>query len=334
MNSPARVDPFTCLKVAKKLRVAHLKDSFYQRPFLVVQADPELRFRAFFYAVAICHQTYQLKQSDLHLYGWDYIEYVFTRLIEEQDDLLKPGYFIQHDEEAFMRKLASLFPSDNSQSTTSLDRLQERTNLLIQLDRYLRDQFQGSIVLLAETASGKLLNNGHGFYEVLEATPAFSDPLRKKSTFLVKLLEEAGLLCITDAEHIIPIMDYHMQRLLIRTGCVEITDMAVREALIQKQPLHDDTELRARCIESMQLIADHSGFPVVKMNDFFWSLGRSCCNEHPLCQAHTCEKNPCTFTEIVELESHQECFLQSCCKGFEDETYRQLWQPLVTTHFY
>ncbi len=81
-----------------------------------------------------------------------------------------------------------------------------------------------------------------------------------------------------------------MQRVLLRTGCVDIVDESLESDLKNKNPIADDHEIREACIESMKLIAETSGLSVFKMNDVFYTMGRSCCNEEMLCQSGICEK--------------------------------------------
>ncbi len=145
---------------------------------------------------------------------------------------------------------------------------------------------------------------------------------------------EAGLLNIHDSENFIPIMDYHMQRVLLRMGCVEITDKILRDKISSREPMQTDEPIRSACIGAFRLIAAGSGHPVIKLNDFFWSLGRSCCNENLLCQTGRCEKNPCTFEQIVELGDHHYCMFEGICTGSKNKSYRNLWQPVVQTHYY
>ena len=316
------------------LKTLKLRRKFYQRPFLLVAAPIEIRLRAFFYSVAICHQTYDLKNTELGLYGWDYLEHVFTQLMKQEDKLLVPGAMLPANITALSLRLAHLFSPDGLPNNTTLDRIEERVLFLINLDAFLDIHFNGSLVNLMKTANGKLLNEGNGFYEILPAALAFTDPMKKKITFLLKLLEEAGLVVISDKGNFLPIMDYHMQRVLMRLGCVEITDPYLHEKLVHHDQMESDEEIRSACISAFRIIADVSGHPVTKLNDFFWSLGRSCCNEEPLCEFHHCEKDPCTFFQIVDLKEHTACAFEQSCKGFKDQAYRNLWQPMVETHYY
>jgi hypothetical protein len=328
------IDQHTCLQTAELIRNVRLRESFYARPFLRVSAPTEIRLRGYFYAVAICHQTYHLQNKALNLFGWDYLEHVFTKLMNEQAPVLKPGHLSALPSTEVENMLASLFSLDGNAATTTLDRLPERAGMLIELDTLLDVQYQSSLSGLVEMSGNCLMNNGNGFYEVLPQLASFADPMRKKITFLLKLLEEAGMVSISDTDNFIPIMDYHMQRVLLRIGCVQVIDKILRDKLANREPLTDDIIIRSACIDAFKLIAKQSGYAITKMNDFFWSLGRSCCNEKPLCQVNHCEKDPCTFFEIVEIKEHANCYFKSCCKGYSDENFRKLWQPVVETHYY
>ena len=125
-----------------------------------------------------------------------------------------------------------------------------------------------------------------------------------------------------------------MQRVLLRTGCVEVNDQELKTKLQKRQAIKDDEPIRKACIEAMDIIAQTSAYHSFKMNDIFYTLGRSCCNEATLCRTHTCEKTPCTLTRAVILESHENCIFQTVCKGATNDNYHKYWQPQVQTHFY
>lgn len=80
-----------------------------------------------------------------------------------------------------------------------------------ELDIFIERYHNGSLVSLSESLNSHLIHSGKGYYEELSKVEAFSDPFRKKISFLIKLLEDAGLENIKDQENMIPIMDYHMQ---------------------------------------------------------------------------------------------------------------------------
>ncbi len=329
-----KLNPQQCRNVGREIRRYRLRNDFYARPFLSAPYDTELRYRMMFFAVAICHQTHTLHHPVLNLWGWDYLEHAFLEIAAKKPHLLDPAFLGRQQPDTLADMLSPWFAYDGNAQHCTLDRLDERTRLMIDASGFLTKHFNGKVSGLILSTQQMLINNGKGLYEIMKNTEAFADPMQKKTTFLIKLLEEAGLLKIKDTENFIPIMDYHMQRVLLRLGCVEIADDELYKKLVERKPLDSDTAVRSACIDAFRIIAGESRYPVTKMNDFFWSLGRSCCNETMLCSHGRCTKEPCTLTLIVNLKEHRQCILQSVCKGAGDEKYRKLWQPIVETHFY
>lgn len=323
-----------CRKVAEKIKTLKLRKDFYQRPYLQLSLDKESKMRMNFFAVAICHQTHKLYHPGLDIYGWDFIEHVFVELAKKNDSLLNPQWLTNTAVDEIARHLAHAFAHNPNPADCSLDRLEERAELMQDAARVLINDYDGQAGGIFDMAEMRLLNQGKGVYEQMPRFEAFADPQQKKTTFLLKLLEESNLLSIADPENLIPIMDYHMQRVLLRLGCVEIVDEEYREIIASRQLLDSDEPIRSLCIEAFKRIAQLSGHPITKMNDFFWSLGRSCCHETTLCHDGLCEKSPCTFTSIVKIDDHSRCVFQDICKGAESSKYRHLWQPVVSTHYY
>lgn len=330
----AVVNEAQCVRIAEIIKKLSPEPGFYQRKYLTLKAPEEVRFRMHFFAVAICHHTYTLHHPHLDLWGWDFIEHVFVRMAQQQAQIIDPAYLANVSPADVAGELAWWFSHDERHEHCSLDRLDERAALMIDAAKLLVQEFDGNVQTLFERSGGKLFNDKSGVYEALPRFEAFSDPLQKKSTFLIKLLMDAGMIEIYDARNFIPIMDYHMQRVLLRTGCVEVTDRELRGKLLRRDHLPTDEPVRSRCIDAFRIIADVSGKPVTRMNDYFWSLGRSCCNNTTLCHDHFCEKKPCTLSQIIQLGAHRHCVFVAVCPGAKYEKYRQLWQPVVTTHFY
>ncbi len=333
-DKPVSLNEGLCHKIGQTIGNHKLRDDFYNREFLSITLDVETKLRMHFFAVAICHQTHTLHHPGLNLWGWDYLEHAFIKIAKYHKELLNPAFLINLSVNKLSALLRPHFSTDQKPENCTLDRLDERSALMIGASGFISKNYNGKITELIEICGQKLYNNGKGLYETLRGMEAFSDPLQKKSTFLIKLLEEGGLIKIQDHKNFIPIMDYHMQRVLMRMGCVEIIDPELHGHLIKRKPVESDEDIRTACIEAFKIIALVSGHPITKMNDFFWSLGRSCCNETTLCKDGICDKNPCTFTQIVDIKSHNYCIFQKDCKGFRDDKYRNLWQPIIETHFY
>jgi len=334
MKSLTVVNTKQCLRVAKIIEPLKLKEDFYQRTYLNVAVDEETKFRMHFFAVAICHQTHSLFHPKLNIYGWDFIEHVFENLALTNSHLLQPQALIRMGLQEISKCLAENFSHTGNPADCSLDRLTERAGLMLDAARVLTNSFGGEVHRIFDISGNRLVNKKSGLYSLMLIFEAFADPQQKKTTFLIKLLEESNMIKIADPENFIPIMDYHMQRTLLRLGCVEIVDEAYRIIIVGRELLDSDEPVRSTCIEAFKIIAEFSGHRVTKMNDFFWSLGRSCCHETTLCHDHVCSKSPCTFAEIVALDDHSRCVFEAVCPGAHDEAYHRLWQPVVNTHYY
>jgi len=323
-----------CFKIGGVLKNIKIRPEFMEREFIKVEADRETKLRIYFMAAAICHQTHNLYNEKLNLWGWDYLEYGFLQMLRSGSAMFNPGYVCMSDQKEIIYYLQKTFSPDSNPENCTLDRLPERTEMLIEICKGVKENNHSSISELIDGCDGRLINDGKGLYEVLSKFTAFADPQKKKITFFLKLATDAGLLRIKDPENIIPIMDYHMQRVIMRMGCLEIKDEKLRSALVSKKTQTSDEVIRRACIEAVKIIADVSGHSIISINDFFWSLGRSCCNATTLCNDGFCMKQPCSFDLIVEIKKHDKCLFEGVCMGRSDHTYRELWEPVVETHFY
>ncbi|MBN1338759.1 MAG: hypothetical protein JXA03_05510 [Bacteroidales bacterium] len=330
----AYVNENQCERVGKTLSRIKIRPEFYKRDFLEISSDRETKLRMYFFAVAICHQTHQLQNSDSSIFGWDYMEKVFLRIMQKYTAFINPGYLTVIGEAQTAEYLAWLFGPKDKPYLCTLDRLQERAKLLIETAKLLRDKHSGSVSRMLDSGKGYLLRDGSGIYEILGEFKAYSDPHRKKSSFFLKLATEAGLIHINDQGNMAPIMDYHMQRVLLRTGCVEIDDNNLRLKLTGRETLETDEPVRSASIMAVKLIAGISGHPLWRLNDFLWALGRSCCKDTFLCMDKQCEKEPCTLFAIADLEAHDHCIFEEVCLGYGSEEYRKLWHPVVDTDYY
>jgi len=311
-----------------------VRPAFLKRPFLKVPLAIEQRLSMLFYAVAICHQTRSLKSERLQLYGWEYIEQVFLDLAINNSYLINPDSIEHTDSEKIANDLAAAFSDTGDPGFTTLDRIEERVLLMKDTSRLVQTLSGGSFLKLTEATGGFLLNHGQGFYELPEKSQTFGDPFRKKLSFLAKLLIDAGLFVIHDRENYFPIMDYHMQRVLLRLGCVEVTNPDLLNSLVNRLPVITDIPVRQACIDAIRLISEYSAIELWQMNDYFWTLGRSCCNSTTLCTDGVCSKNPCSFQSVISISDHRHCSFEYICAGHHDKETRSLWEPMVETHYY
>jgi hypothetical protein len=328
-----RVNKEISFEIGRIIGTYRIRPDFSERTFLSFTTDRETRLRAFFYAVAICHQTHHFHFPMKNLFGWEVIEEVFSGMMKTNHSLLGPDALPELSQDDMIAELSALFSETGDRARTTFDRPEERATLLIDLENHIQLYHGGEYDAFIKSCNSRLLNEHTGWYPGLSMTKAFGDPLFKKTSFLVKLLLDGKLISIEDPEHFVPIMDYHMQRVLLRTGCVEVAG-SLRNDLIMKNVTNQEPAIRSACIESMRIIAQESGHPIWTMNDFFWPLGRSCCHVNPICTGHQCEKNPCTLFTVADMKIHERCILENICKGRFSSDYRSLWQPVIQTHYY
>jgi hypothetical protein len=287
-----------------------------------------------FNAVAICHQTRNLYSPGHNLYGWDYIEKAFTELAKDNNPVLNPDFVVTLDSEELQYRLLCMFSDTGKASDSSLDTIEERAELCFSINKMIVNEFHGNFAEMLISTGELLINNGKGFYEVLSNCDAFSDPQRKKSSFLLKLLIDAGLYTIQDRQNYIPIVDYHMQRVLLRLGCIEVNDPEYDNNLKNRIPVETDRHVRLACIDSFRIISEVAGMDVWVMNDIFWPLGRSCCNEITLCTDKKCSKNPCTFDLMIKTNHHNQCIFKEICQGYLTGSPKEYNEPNIKTHYY
>lgn len=333
-NQKVNVNTNQCKRIGEILKKFSFRPEFYKRPFLTFESDGETKMRAYLFATAICHQTHTLGSKTRKLKGWDFLEYVYSKLATDKSKLLDPAYLAVQSIKNLSQEMKPLFSDDKRGDQCTLDRMGERCRFLIDIATILNKKYDGQVANLVSESNERLIHNGEGIYERLAEFEAYLDPLKKKSTLFVKLLMDAGFLKVSDSDQFVPIMDYHMQRVLLRMGCVEVCDAALRKHLLRRKPVRSDKPVRNACISAMKLIAECSGHEIIHMNDFFWPLGRSCCKEKLLCVDGECDKEPCTFNVCVGLHRHETCAFSGICKASEDPEYRKFWQPVVETHYY
>ena len=329
-----KVNVLQCEKIGRVVGELTIRKDFFDRPFLNNDFPLEQKLSLIFNTVAICHQTRNLHSPKLNLFGWDYMEDVFVELALVESPLLNPNIVIQMESEAIQNALLCAFSDTGLASDSTLDTIEERARLYKGINQLMVEKFDGSFVNLLSRTSHKLINNSNGFYELLSGNEAFADPQRKKSSFLFKLLYDAGLYHVADEAEFVPIVDYHMQRVLLRLGGVEVLDKNLDVSLRNRLPLESDLSVRQACSNAFKIIAKISGKKIWAMNDVFWPLGRSCCNETTLCSDHKCIKSPCTFNLMIELELHVQCVFSEVCTAYQMGEPKAYYEPMVTTHYY
>lgn len=320
--------------IAKCIEHITFKASYLNRPFISFEADNHKKANAYLYAAAICHQTHNLKNETHNLIGWNYVEDVFRKLAESGHEMLDFQFIEKTDVSSLSNMLESLFPRNSDSDETSLEHALDRAELIKNAVSKLNKMGYKSAIDLTNKSKGQVKSGEFALYKTLSSLRAFEDPYRKKSTLFIKLMYQSGLLKELNVNDLEPLMDYHMQRLLLRTGCVTINESDLSVKLKKRQQIESDDEVRSKCIDAIRKISESSGVSLLDLDDIFWAIGRSCCNQHILCTSGKCDKTPCTVTTIVDIPHQHKCMLKNGCKGFVDPSLRDFWEPQVKTDFY
>ena len=128
------------------------------------------------------------------------------------------------------------------------------------------------------------------FLESLASIPGFGeDPLAKKANLLALILANRPehFLDLRGSSMIAPIVDYHIMRTTLRTGCVTIVDGDTRQHLADRIWVGSDTEstIRVAARDAINALCERSGLDVAEVDGFLFSLGRRLCleTEPPRC---------------------------------------------------
>ena len=153
------------------------------------------------------------------------------------------------------------------------------------------------------------------FLESLEAMPGFGeDPLAKKANLLALVLANRPehFLDLRGPSTIAPVVDYHIMRTTLRTGCVTVLDDETRRHLVSRTWLGSAAEssIRQAARDAIEALCRHSGLDVAGIDGFLFNLGRTLCleTEPPKCEACplsiVCARNVELFQPIFRTTAY------------------------------
>ena len=151
--------------------------------------------------------------------------------------------------------------------------------------------------------------------EQLATLPGYAeDPLAKKANLLAVILANRPerFLDLRDPETITPIVDYHLMRSCLRTGCVEILDDDLRGRIERRAWVDEaeEEEIRASCFAAIQSLVDLSGLTQAAVDGFFFSNARKVCVEVEDAQcdecvaAHACAQRTTLFQPVIRTTAY------------------------------
>ncbi|MER6829468.1 queuosine salvage family protein [Streptosporangium sp. NPDC000563] len=297
-----------------------------------VEVEDETAFRAYLWASAICHAT----KGGLAGYfsgdyykGWDFLLRAFTRQAVESPGTLSPEAM----EDITEAGLTAILVGHAEKAEVKLADLSRRAEILRTTSSELLRAFEGSVSLLLEEAE-HTVGGDSGVYALLERLSAFRDPLHKKSSAFLMTVHFSGRWKIADQHNILPMIDYHRMRILLRTGCITVLDDDVARRLRDQRTVSPAVETVVREV-SMRVCSELPGLAGMPMFDFdvlLWAHARSCCRNAPLCVSQRVEND--SFHSYLASPTPNRCVFESWCPGKSDARSRDLWEPVVATENY
>jgi len=310
--NPFHVNPSACLRVAQVIRSYRSSATFSSGG----KQDVERQLIIKLALVAVCHDI-----------NWDFLQQSF------------PSLFLDVPTESIAERLCRIRSADLYECLSRYpkpDRIlgESRSAMLRDLGRILLDNFGSAIKLYQQCE--KRIHGNNGFLQQLDSFKTYKvDPLRKKSHVLIQELVRERIVRFEDEHLIEPAIDYHIQRLYLRTDRVVCGDRSIEQDLQSYRPRQRPrlvNLLRREVSEALKLTAFYASLPIPDVNYVEWQIGRSVCTKiRPFC---TRGKAPSHLdADIARLFSGQ-CPFVAFCPGVKDEGFRRLKQPNFQTSFY
>ena len=329
------VDEERCRLLGQRLREVRVwPEEFIVRP--TGEARKHREANLLFYLVAICQNTKTLQGAiDGKWYrGWDYMVQAARRAIT----LGQYAFHADQVREMTGVDLRRIFSDDLNPDHSTIDRVEERVWLIRDCGDVLVQKYDGDVWALYEAAHGRLRGDG-GILERMSEFVAYSDPVEKKSFLFLMYAIKTGLWKIADPENLKVAIDYHVMRIALRAGMVEVDDRELERRLKGRRTVTAETDNAVRAIvrDACDRLIQYSGHSVFDVDNILWMMGRNCCfyDHDPICGDNPCFKEDrCTFIRSIEYQCSGKCLFDGLCRGSREEEYECFWETKLYTHYY
>jgi hypothetical protein len=308
-----------------------LPPDFRQRFVPMMTSDEETARLALLWVAAICHSTkggLLGRFADREVKGTEYLLAAFCAAAN-QDPLSISVASVKILDEGGLRLLLTRFIQEPKVTLSDLARRAEMLRVLAEeIDQY----FEGRVSTLLDRAH-QHVGGENGFYASMDHFSSFQDPLKKKSGVFLYFLEVSGRWQFTDPDQVVPMIDYHVIRLLCRTGCIEIADESLKEKLSKRELATAEEERILREAAFQARLALTKTFDVPERGELLYLLGRSYCRNTPVCvSGHAPESD--SFNLYTQIPFQGQCPFQAWCPGACQRAYRDIWEPVIQTENY
>jgi hypothetical protein len=267
------------------------------------------------------------------LHGSEYLFAAMSKKTKNYPVLSDPSSLAKDDVRGITHLLASVGTGTNNFNKRSV----ERAQILQSTARKLVQDYQGNVVNLLKTCGGFLIgDNSDGLVQLMQDFEGYSDPHFKKGFVFLKFITRLGFFDLVDKQNLYVPMDYHVIRVALRTGIIEVLHENLRRKLSAKLPASpdDDFSIRETAKSALKTIEKTSSFDAFDLDDIFWNIGRSHCHysHDPMCKS--CPGIQCTFESLLNYKCKGMCLLNTVCKGSFINSYKDLMEPSINTNYY
>ncbi len=330
------IDEACVARVAARLRGLDLRTASYAtvEGALPPLDAPQLREYYFF----LCTLLFDFKGMAGVLGGKQYLGSDLFFALALRAVLKDPQAFaVQRMAKIDTAQFDAILSLDGNPSHPATPRGAERARLLRETAQALLQRYGGSLERLVHDSKGLLRrDDGRGLLDVLGDMPGYSDPHLKKAFVLLKIWQRLGLWEARDRHNLFIPVDYHLLRVALRSGMVQVEDAEWRQRLRDKAEatVSEEEHIRAAAKQAYKRVEQLSGIDVFTLDEIIWTLGRSCCHHdrQPRCDA--CDRTCCSVMQSFVYACPGRCPLTGACRGSGDTAYRALFEPALETTYY
>jgi len=283
--------------------------------------------------IAICQQTRTLAGvvDGVSYRGSDYLVHRLRARLDEDPERFTAGRLqsVTGDE------LRAWLSDDGDPASSTVDRVEERVALLRDAAARLLDGYSGATAHLLAASKGRL-EGKTGLLERLSRFHAYRDPVRKKSFLLIQYLRVAGVFEPVDPKALGLPVDYHLLRVLLRTGAIQLKGARARDLLGGGEMSEaEDVRIRLAGVEAGRLMAEV--VDVATLDRLLWMIGRNCCfyGHAPVCTTGPCTlEASCSFLQASDLDCGLRCPFDGTCSGSRNPAAAAFREPTFDTDLY
>lgn len=330
------IDNIHCEKIAEKLKSLGLKN--ISSPTLKFELPSQNYERNLEYCFFLSALLFDFRGLDgvingEALHGSDYF---FTCTLKKfQED---PLFFTpERMSKVTVNQLKAIFSPDGKPANTVIRRAKERVEVLQDCARKLLEKYDGSVSKLLRRSEGYLVRKDRsGLIDLLREFKGYEDPHFKKGYVLLMTYEKHGLFKIKDRENLFVPVDYHLMRVALRSGIVEVIGKSLKKRLQTKSPITagEESEIRDYVKKAYKIIEQSSEIETFDLNQIFWNLGRSCCHYSYEPRCHQCPRTHCSFQQSLNYKCIGLCPIVDACIAGYDFEHRNMFEPMIQTTYY